>query len=85
MKIDYPIFHAAFQLWLTYYYITLALREHILKVNGSNINAWWIAHHYIAILLSAIVLTWDCDTPAYTVDFSFSLFLNSLLKQKSKS
>jgi len=33
--------------WLLYYYVTLALRENILKSNGSNIKGWWIHHHLI--------------------------------------
>ena len=56
-----------FQVWLLYYYVTLALREHILKVNGSNINRWWTIHHYMAILMSIIVLTWSWKEPTYVV------------------
>jgi hypothetical protein len=28
-------------LWLLYYYLTLSLRENILKANGSNIRPWF--------------------------------------------
>jgi len=56
---------AIFQIWLLYYYVTLALREHILKVNGSNINRWWTTHHYLAMLMSVVILTWNWDDPGY--------------------
>lgn len=46
------------QIWLLYYYITLALRENILKVNGSSIKPWWILHHYLSILCSLTMLLW---------------------------
>ncbi|EFC40706.1 predicted protein [Naegleria gruberi] len=47
-----------YQLYLTYFYLTLALRENILAVNGSNIKAWWIRHHYLSIFLVITMLTW---------------------------
>jgi hypothetical protein len=50
-----------FQVWLLYYYTTLALRENILKVNGSNINPWWIIHHYLSIAMCFCLLTWPVD------------------------
>ena len=34
------------------------MREHILIANGSNIMRWWLVHHYLAIVLSVILLTW---------------------------
>jgi len=37
----YVVFRAH-QLWLVYYYCSLALRENVLAVNGSNIRQWWI-------------------------------------------
>ena len=42
--------------WLLYYYASLALRENILKVNGSNIATWWISHHYISGALAATMV-----------------------------
>lgn len=45
-------------IWLLYYYVSLALRENILKVNGSNIRDWWIIHHYLSALLSIVFITW---------------------------
>ena len=31
--------------------------ENILKVNGSHIRNWWIAHHYVSSVMSIAVLT----------------------------
>jgi len=67
-----------FQIWLLYYYVTLALRENILKVNGSNIKQWWIYHHYISIAISLTILTWSTESITYAHFLSqflyFSLF-----------
>ena len=52
------------QLWLLYFYTSLALRENILLVNGSNVRAWWIYHHYIAAFGTVILITWP-DSPTY--------------------
>jgi len=54
-----------FQVWLLYYYLTLALRENILQVNGSNIKNWWIYHHYISIAVSFVILTWPPESEPY--------------------
>ncbi|CAL9106381.1 unnamed protein product [Musa textilis] len=48
-----------YQAWLLYLYTTLALRENILRVNGSDIRPWWIYHHYCAMLMALISLTWE--------------------------
>ncbi|KAI8029954.1 Tripeptidyl-peptidase 2 [Camellia lanceoleosa] len=37
----------------------LALRENILRVNGSDICPWWIKHHYFAMAMALISLTWE--------------------------
>ncbi len=52
------------QVWLLYYYVSLALRENILRVNGSKIMAWWIFHHYVSAFMSIVLLTWP-DTPLF--------------------
>lgn len=52
------------QLWLLYFYASLALRENILLVNGSNVRPWWIYHHYVAAFGSVMLITWP-DTPTY--------------------
>jgi len=49
------IFH---HLWLLYYFVSLALRENILLVNGSNIRPWWIYHHYISAAGVVVWLVW---------------------------
>lgn len=51
--------------WLLYYYVSLSLRENILRVNGSHIRMWWIYHHYISSLMSVIVLTWPADSASW--------------------
>lgn len=55
-----------------YIYSTLTIREHILINNGSNIKKWWIIHHYICIVITAMMLT--CPEEA------FSLIRNPVLK-----
>ena len=49
---------AAFQFLLVWYYCTLTIREHILKVNGSRIKGWWITHHFISTACGGIFLVW---------------------------
>lgn len=53
--------HILTHVWLLYYYVSLSLRENILRVNGSNIRPWWIYHHYLSAFMSIIVLTWPPD------------------------
>ncbi|KAK9122451.1 hypothetical protein Syun_020068 [Stephania yunnanensis] len=56
-----------YQAWLLFLYTSLALRENILRVNGSDIRSWWIYHHYCAMAMAVVSLTWeikgqpDCD------------------------
>ncbi|EYU19720.1 hypothetical protein MIMGU_mgv1a009043mg [Erythranthe guttata] len=50
-----------YQAWLLYLYTGLALRENILRVNGSDIRPWWIKHHYCAMAMALISLTWDIE------------------------
>ncbi|KAJ3431692.1 transmembrane protein induced by tumor necrosis factor alpha [Anaeramoeba flamelloides] len=45
-----------------YYYLSLTMRETVLKANGSNINNWWTIHHYISIFLSAFLLFWPFES-----------------------
>ena len=47
-----------FHFILVDYYFVISVREHVLIQNGSSIRRWWRAHHYLAILLSAVMLTW---------------------------
>lgn len=55
---NYRWFHMIFQLIVSCHYIALALRENILRVNGSNIRPWWIIHHYFTMMQSVLILTW---------------------------
>ncbi|CAF1433983.1 unnamed protein product [Adineta steineri] len=75
----YRAFDALFHFLLVWYYCTLTIRESILIVNGSNINPWWRAHHFIATVATAILLTWP-ESQSYhafrTQFFVFSFFLS---------
>jgi hypothetical protein len=42
--------------WLSYFYLALALRENVLKLNGSAIKGWWIRHHYWSAGASLLLL-----------------------------
>ncbi|CAO2831682.1 unnamed protein product [Amaranthus hypochondriacus] len=48
-----------YQAWLLFLYTGLALRENILRVNGSDIRPWWIYHHYCAMVMALVSLTWE--------------------------
>ncbi|XAR52106.1 hypothetical protein NMG60_11020008 [Bertholletia excelsa] len=50
-----------YQAWLLYLYTGLALRENLLRVNGSDIRPWWIYHHYFAMAMALISLTWEIE------------------------
>ncbi|KAL3148472.1 hypothetical protein ABBQ38_013917 [Trebouxia sp. C0009 RCD-2024] len=56
-----------FLCWMLYLYTALALRENVLKVNGSSIRPWWIHHHYWSIATCMILLTLPVDSPAVQV------------------
>jgi hypothetical protein len=42
--------------WLAYFYVSMALRECVLLVNGSHIRPWWIQHHYWSAGCSLLML-----------------------------
>ncbi|OIV91207.1 hypothetical protein TanjilG_30429 [Lupinus angustifolius] len=48
-----------YQAWLLFLYAGLAFRENILRVNGSDIRPWWIYHHYCAMVMALVSLTWE--------------------------
>lgn len=48
-----------YQAWLLFFYTSLVLRENILRVNGSDIRPWWIYHHYCAMVMALVSLTWE--------------------------
>lgn len=56
--------HMLLQFSLSGYYVTLAVRENILRVNGSNIRAWWIIHHYLTMMQCVLLTTWP-DNASY--------------------
>ncbi|GJD05833.1 Transmembrane protein 120A [Galdieria sulphuraria] len=63
--------HMLLQLFLAYYYASLAIRENILRANGSNIKSWWIWHHYLSMGIATCFLTWPDST-------SYAMFRNRL-------
>ncbi|KAK8692779.1 hypothetical protein V6N13_070386 [Hibiscus sabdariffa] len=50
-----------YQAWLLFLYTGLAMRENILRANGSDIRPWWIHHHYCAMVMALISLTWEIE------------------------
>ncbi|WVZ78254.1 hypothetical protein U9M48_025997 [Paspalum notatum var. saurae] len=48
-----------YQAWLLFLYASFALRENVLIANGSDIRPWWIYHHYLAMGMALISLTWE--------------------------
>ncbi|KAA3460005.1 transmembrane protein 120-like protein [Gossypium australe] len=48
-----------YQAWLLFLYTGLALRENILWSNGSDIRPWWIYHHYCAMAMALVSITWE--------------------------
>ncbi|CAN6236833.1 unnamed protein product [Urochloa humidicola] len=48
-----------YQAWLLFLYASFALRENVLIANGSDIRPWWIYHHYLAMVMALISLTWE--------------------------
>ncbi|XGW18304.1 hypothetical protein V3C99_002717 [Haemonchus contortus] len=60
---------------MVWYYCTLTIRESILRINGSRIKGWWVAHHYLSCVLSGIVLTWRDGECYQTFRHQFLLFV----------
>ncbi|KAG1655130.1 Transmembrane protein 120 [Nymphon striatum] len=56
--IKYRFMNSSLLFLLVWYYCTLTIRESILKVNGSRIKGWWRTHHFIATVLSGVLLIW---------------------------
>ncbi|KAI3429588.1 hypothetical protein D9Q98_005674 [Chlorella vulgaris] len=53
-----------FLCWLLYFYTASAMRESVLKVNGSHIRPWWIHHHYWSVATSMLMLSLPVDSPS---------------------
>jgi hypothetical protein len=60
-----PLCLQAYFCWLLWFFVSLALREHALRVNGSSIRGWWIRHHYYSIALMLAVLTMPQSSRAF--------------------
>ena len=58
--------HQLYSFFAFYYYISLAIRENILNVNGSNIDKWWIYHHYVTVIAGICFLLVSEDHPLIT-------------------
>ncbi|KAK6043100.1 TMPIT-like protein [Cooperia oncophora] len=75
---------------MVWYYCTLTIRETILRINGSRIKGWWVAHHYLSCVLCGIVLTWkdgECYQafrPQFLL-FSFYISFLQLLQSQYQS
>lgn len=54
-----------FVCWMLFYYVASALRESVLKLNGSHIRPWWIHHHYWAAGTSCLLLSLPVDSPTF--------------------
>ncbi|WPT10900.1 Transmembrane protein 120-like protein [Picochlorum sp. SENEW3] len=62
-----PVVMAGVQLflcWLLFFYTATAMRESVLKVNGSRIRPWWIQHHYWSMATCVLMLSLPIDSPA---------------------
>lgn len=55
---------AASNFFLLYAYSTMTLREHILRLNGSTMQVWWIWHHYLCVGLAGLLVVWPAG-PTY--------------------
>ena len=54
-----------FLCWLLFFYTAAALRESVLKINGSHIRPWWIHHHYWSMATCVLMLSLPVDSPAF--------------------
>jgi len=54
-----------FLCWLLFFYTASALRESVLKINGSHIRPWWIHHHYWAMGTCVLMLSLPVDSPSF--------------------
>eukprot|EP00123_Amoebidium_parasiticum_P008871 comp19077_c0_seq1/m.21560 comp19077_c0_seq1/g.21560 ORF comp19077_c0_seq1/g.21560 comp19077_c0_seq1/m.21560 type:complete len:369 (-) comp19077_c0_seq1:377-1483(-) len=59
---EFRILDVLFQCFLAWYYSTITLREHVLIANGSHIRQWWLWHHYLSLVILAVVLVWPDGT-----------------------
>jgi|APGre2960657444_1045066.scaffolds.fasta_scaffold01251_4 hypothetical protein len=69
-----PLCTQLYWCWLLWFYASLALREHALRINGSGIRNWWIRHHYYSLGLVLAALTWPAGSAVWHA-FTDSYFL----------
>ena len=60
----FPVLVQFYWVWMLYFYAALALRENVLRANGSNIRKWRINHHYYSMGMCLVVLTMDVQSDA---------------------
>ena len=60
----FPVLVQFYWCWMLYFYAALALRENVLRCNGSRIRRWWINHHYYSMGMCLVVLTMDVQSNA---------------------
>ena len=60
----FPVLVQFYWCWMLYFYAALALRENVLRANGSTIRKWWINHHYYSMGMCLVVLTMDVQSHA---------------------
>ena len=68
----------AYAAWLVYFYVSLALRENILVMNGSDIRSWWIQHHYIMVVFTLVMITLPTESKAFKIFSEKFIFFNIL-------
>ena len=69
-----PVAEVCFHSLLLIYYAIVILRERVLIANGSRIRKWWRVHTYIAILISALLLSWPTGVAYERFHLQFSLY-----------
>jgi hypothetical protein len=64
---DRPWLDALSNFCLLYAYSNMTLREHILRLNGSAMQRWWVWHHYLCVVLSGTLLMWPSGGSYYAL------------------
>jgi hypothetical protein len=73
-----------YQSWLLFFYTSLALRENILRVNGSDIRPWLVSHLLVSVAellpyrLVHLLLMCTCDVHGRQVWLFELAFVNGL-------
>ncbi|WZN63742.1 transmembrane TMPIT-like protein [Chloropicon roscoffensis] len=64
--------------WLVYFYVSMALRENILVMNGSDIRPWWIQHHYIMVVFTLVLISLPTESRAFKIFSEKFIYFNVL-------